>query len=52
MTFHDVDLGPYPEVKNALTAASITCATRNAHCLSWTYLGLLPNGSRMPASMP
>ena len=27
MTFHDVDLGPYPEVKNALTAASITCAT-------------------------
>jgi serine/threonine protein kinase len=27
MTFHDVDLAPYPEVKNALTAASITCAT-------------------------
>ena len=27
MTFHDVDLGPYPEVKNALTAASLTCAT-------------------------
>ncbi len=27
MTFHDVELGPYPEVKNALTAASLTCAT-------------------------
>ena len=27
MTFHDVELGPYPEVKNALTAASVTCAT-------------------------
>ena len=27
MTFHDLDLGPYPEVKNALTAASLTCAT-------------------------
>jgi serine/threonine protein kinase len=27
MTFHDVDLGPYPEVKNALTSATLTCAT-------------------------
>jgi hypothetical protein len=27
MTFHDVELGPYPEVKDALTSASITCAT-------------------------
>ena len=27
MTFHDLDLGPYPEVKNALTSASLTCAT-------------------------
>ena len=27
MSFHDVELGPYPEVKNALTSASITCAT-------------------------
>ena len=26
MTFHDVELGPYPEVKNALTTASLTCA--------------------------
>ena len=26
MTFHDLDLGPYPEVKNALTSASLTCA--------------------------
>ncbi len=27
MNFHDTDLGPYPEVKSALTAASVTCAT-------------------------
>jgi serine/threonine protein kinase len=27
MTFHDLDLGPYPDVKNALTSASLTCAT-------------------------
>ena len=27
MTFHDLDLGPYPEVKNALTSATLTCAT-------------------------
>ncbi len=26
MTFHDRDLAPYPEVTNALTAASLTCA--------------------------
>jgi serine/threonine protein kinase len=26
MTFHDLDLGPYPEVKNALTSASLSCA--------------------------
>jgi serine/threonine-protein kinase len=27
MSFHDTDLGPYPEVKTALTSASLTCAT-------------------------
>jgi serine/threonine-protein kinase len=27
MTFHDVELGPYPDVKDALSAASLTCAT-------------------------
>ena len=27
MEFHDLDLGPFPEVKNALTSASLTCAT-------------------------
>ena len=26
MTFHDVDLAPYPEVKSALTPATLTCA--------------------------
>ena len=26
MTFNDLDLAPYPEVKNALTSASLTCA--------------------------
>ncbi len=27
MAFHDLDLGPYPEVKNAITAATLSCAT-------------------------
>jgi hypothetical protein len=26
MAFHDLDLAPYPEVKSALTSASLTCA--------------------------
>ena len=26
-TFHDVDLGPYPEVKNVPTSVMLTCAT-------------------------
>jgi hypothetical protein len=27
MTFHDLDLAPFPEVKSALTSATLTCAT-------------------------
>ena len=54
LTFHDLDLATHPEVKDALTDgdAHLRDVTGPGHCAGCTNLSLLPNGSRMPASMP
>ena len=53
MTFHDLDLGHVPrgQERAHLRLAHLRDGL-SGHCAGCTNLSLLPNGSRMPASMP